>query len=226
MDAPDTGLMRGDLARAIREWNGDGVVGAYLWWWSQGQAGIEPQDRWGGMIDGVTVELRGPADAVPQEAGLLARVLRGVEPNQSCDIGYCNHQHWGRVDKSSVRLAMVSKGGESAGMSKGRRLWDSRVLFHPGHLNMIPGAMLDLLTGGAKVTVTGATFYALGRDYVDDAKTNAMASIMHHNPVVNRRIVKNLFDVGAVAAGGATAEVLSWSDDEYVTALRNHRAVD
>ena len=226
MDAPDTGLMRGDLARAIREWNGDGVVGAYLWWWSQGQAGIEPQDRWGGMIDGVTVELRGPADAVPQEAGLLARVLRGVEPNQSCDIGYCNHEYWGRVDKSSVRLAMVSKGGESAGMSKGRRLWDSRVLFHPGHLNMIPGAMLDLLTGGAKVTVTGATFYALGRDYVDDAKTNAMASIMHHNPVVNRRIVKNLFDVGAVAAGGATAEVLSWSDDEYVTALRNHRAVD
>jgi hypothetical protein len=226
LDLPNTGVMSGNLGRAVSEWDGDPVVGAYLWWWSHGEAGKKPEDRWGGRLDGVSVELRGPADFVPVQADLVARILRGVEADQSCDIGYCNHEYWPRVDKSQVRMAMVSKGGESSGMRNGRVLWDSRVLFHPGHLNMIPGAMLDLLTGGAKVTVTGATFYALGRDYVDDAKTTAMASIMHHNPGVNRRIVKNLFEVGAVAAGGATAKVLSWSHEEYGRALLAHRTVD
>ena len=62
---------------------------------------------------------------------------------------------------------MVSKGGESSGMANGRVLWDSRPLFVGGFLNMVPGAMLDLLTGGARVTITGATFYAVGRDYAD-----------------------------------------------------------
>jgi len=202
------------------------MVGAYLWWWSQGSAGFEPEDRWDGLLAGRTIELRGPADAVPVEADLLARVLRGPEPNPSCDIGYCNHAFWGRVDKSQVRLAMVSKGSESAEMPNGRTLWDSRVLFVPGDWNIGPAALLDLLTGGARVTVTGMTFYAVGRDYADEDRVNGWSGILTHNPIMNRRIVKNLFDADVVAAAGVPAEVLSWSDEEYGRALLAHRTVD
>jgi hypothetical protein len=215
--------MRGDLERAVAEWKGDPVVGAYLWWWSKGEAGHEPGDRWDGMLAGRTVELRGPADAVPVQTDLVARVLRGPEADPSCDVAYCNHEYWDRVDKSRVRLAIVSKGSESVGMAKGRTLWDSRVLFEPGHLNVVPAAMLDLLTGHAHVTITGATFYAVGRDYADEDRANPLASIMHHNPIVNRRIVKNLFDAGVVDAAGAAADVLAWDDAEYLAAFTDHR---
>jgi len=226
LDLPNTGVMRGDLRRAVSEWDGEPVVGAYLWWWSHGEAGKKPEDRWGGRLDGVSVELRGPADFVPVEADLVARILRGVEADQSCDIGYCNHEYWPRVDKSRVRVAMVSKGGESSGMPNGRVLWDSRPLFVNGFLNMVPGAMLDLLTGNARVTITGATFYAVGRDYADEDAVNPMPGILRHNPMVNRRVVKNLFDAEVVGAAGVPAEVLSWSDDEYGRALLAHRTVD
>jgi len=226
LDLPNTGVMRGNLGRAVSEWDGDPVVGAYLWWWSHGEAGKKPEDRWGGRLDGVSVELRGPADFVPVHADLVARILRGVEADQSCDIGYCNHEYWPRVDKSQVRMAMVSKGGESSGMPNGRVLWDSRPLFVNGFLNMVPGAMLDLLTGGARVTITGATFYAAGRDYVDDGSTNPWESLRHHNPVVNRRIVKNLFDAGVVGGAGGPVAVLSSSVEEYWRALLAHRTVD
>lgn len=47
---PDTGLLRGDLARAVSEWDGDKTVGAYLWWWSEGSAGMEPEDLWDGLL--------------------------------------------------------------------------------------------------------------------------------------------------------------------------------
>lgn len=223
---PDTGLLRGDLRRAVSEWDGNRTVGAYLWWWSEGSAGMEPEDRWDGLLAGRTVELRGPADAVPMEMDLLARVLRGPETDPSCDIGYCNHEFWGRVDKSKVRLAMVSKGNESAGMPNGRVLWDCRALFVPGDRNMGPAAMLDLLTGGARVTLTGMTFYAVGRDYADEDRVNGWSGIVTHNPMVNRRIVKNLVDAEVVGAAGDAAEVLSWDDETYWSVLNAHRAVD
>ena len=215
--------MAGNLRRAVAEWDGDPVVGAYLWWWSAGRFGVRPADRWGGLLSGVTVELRGPAEAVPVEAHLVARVLRGVEADASCDIGFCNHEFWPRVDRSKVRMIMVSKGDEAAGLPRGRRLWDSRALFDGGDWNMVPGAMLDLLTGGPRLTITGATFYAAGRDYVDEDGRNSWDGIVRHNPVVNRRVVKNLWDAGAVEAAGLTAEVLSWSDAEYMERLVGHR---
>jgi len=83
--------------------------------------------------------------------------------------------------------------------------------------------MLDLLTGRAHVTITGATFYAVGRDYVDENRVNPLPGIMRHNPIVNRRIVKNLFDAGVVDAAGAAADVLAWDDDQYVAAFTDHR---
>lgn len=223
--AHESGIGRGDLRRAAAEWDGNPVVGAYLWWWSAGRFGLRPTDRWDGLLDGVTVELRGPAETVPVEADLLARVLRGAEPDPSCDIGFCNHHFWARVDKSKVRMWMVSKGDESAGMPQGRRLWDSRAVFAGGDWNMVPAAMLDLLTGSARLTITGATFYAAGRDYADEDRVAAWSNIVPHNPVVNRRIVKNLWDAGAVDAAGLTAEVLAWSDDEYRDALMAHRGL-
>lgn len=226
VSAPDTGIMRGDVARAAAEWSGDPVTGAYLHWWSEGKYGAAVADRWDGMLEGVTVELRGPAETVPVECSLVARVLRGPEPDPSCDIAYCNHQHWPDVDKFAARLAFVSKGDEALGMPHGRRIWGSNALFHGGDWNMVPAAMLDLLTGGARVTVTGATFYAAGRDYVDDGSTTAWEGIRDHNPVVNRRIVKNLWDAGVVGAAGLAADVLALSDEEYVAALSAHRAVD
>lgn len=226
VSAPDTGIMRGDLPRAAAEWQGDPVTGAYLWWWSQGKHGAPVADRWDGLLEGGTVELRGPAETVPVPSTLIAKVLRGPEPDPSCDIAYCNHQYWPDVDKRAARLAFVSKGDEALGMPHGRRIWNSNILFHGGDWNILPAAMLDLLTGGARVTVTGATFYAAGRDYVDDGTTNPWASIAAHNPVVNRRIVKNLWDVGVVGASGLAADVLALSDVEYVAALSAHRAVD
>lgn len=224
--APDTGVMTGNLRRAADEWDGNAVTGAYLWWWSGGKFGRNIEDRWDRLIYGWDVELRGPADTVPVQADLVARVLRGVEADPSCDIGFCNHQFWPRIDKSKVTMSMVSKGDEAVGMPNGRRLWDSRVLFVGGDWNMVPAAMLDLLTGGARVTVTGATFYAAGQDYADESGVNDWESIVTHNPVVNRRIVKNLWDSGVVGAAGLTADVLALSDGEYVAALSAHRAVD
>jgi hypothetical protein len=224
--APDTGIMRGDLVRAAGEWSGDPVTGAYLHWWSHGKYGAALPDRWDGLLRDVTVELRGPAETVPVETTLLARVLRGPEPDPSCDIAYCNHQYWPDVDKSAARLAFVSKGDEASAMPHGRRIWASNSLFHGGDWNILPAAMLDLLTGGARVTVTGATFYAAGRDYADDSSVNPWESIRQHNPVVNRRIVKNLWDARVVSAAGAAADVLALSDGEYVAALSAHRAVD
>ena len=221
-DVSDTGLMAGNLRRAVAEWDGHPVVGAYLWWWSAGRFGVQPEDRWQGLLHGVRLELRGPAEAVPVEADMVARVLRGVEPDQSCDIGFCNHQYWPRVDRSQVGI-MVSKGDEASGIPQGRRLWDSRVLFADGDWNMVPAAMLDLLTGAPRLTITGATFYAAGRDYADDDMITGWDGIVRHNPVVNRRVVKNLWDAGAVEAAGLTAEVLSWSDAEYVERLVGHR---
>lgn len=223
---PQSGIGRGDLSAAVGEWDGNRTVGAYLWWWSGGSVGVEPEDRWGGLLAGRTVELRGPAESVPVETDLLARVLRGPEPDPSCDIGYCNHEFWGRVDKSQVRLAMVSKGDESAGMANGRTLWDSRVLFVPGDWNIGPAALLDLLTGAARVTVTGMTFYAVGRDYADEDRENGLAGILAHNPITNRRIVKNLFDAGVVDAAGVAAEVLSWDEQTYADRLMVRRTVD
>ena len=222
-DVPDTGLMAGDLRRAVAEWDGHPVVGAYLWWWSGGRFGVQQADRWGGLLTGVRLELRGPAEAVHVEADMVARVLRGVEVDASCDIGFSNHEFWRRVDKSKVRISMVSKGDEASGMPQGRRLWDSRVLFAGGDWNMVPAAMLDLLTGAPRLTITGATFYAAGRDYADEDGRNGWDGIVRHHPVVNRRIVKNLWDAGAVEAAGLTAEVLSWSDAEYVERLVAHR---
>jgi hypothetical protein len=224
-ELPDTGLMRGNLRRAVAEWDGNPVVGAYLWWWSSGRFGCQPEDRWDGLLHGVRVELRGPAEAVPVDAELVARVLRGLEPDPSCDIGFCNHQFWRRVDKSRVRLAMVSKGDESDGMRGGRRLWDTRVLFAGGDWNMVPAAMLDLLTGGPRLTITGATFYAAGRDYADQEDSNDLPSILHHNPLVNRRVVKNLWDAGVVDAAGLTGQVLALTDDEYAATLIGHRGL-
>jgi len=214
--------MVGNLRRAVAEWDGHPVVGAYLWWWSGGRFGVQPKDRWQGLLHGARLELRGPAEAVPVEADMMARVLRGVEPDQSCDIGFCNHQYWPRVDRSQVSI-MVSKGDEASGMAQGRRLWDSRVLFAGGDWNMVPAAMLDLLTGAPRLTITGATFYAAGRDYADDDMITGWDGIVRHNPMVNRRVVKNLWDAGAVEAAGLTAEVLSWSDAEYVERLVGHR---
>ena len=218
-----SGIAQGNLRRAAAEWDGNPVVGAYLWWWSAGRFGCQIEDRWDGLLSGCRVELRGPAEAVPVEAEFVARVLRGPEADPSCDIGFCNHEFWPRVDKSKVRTAMVSKGSESVGMPNGRTLWDSRVLFAGGDWNMVPAAMLDLLTGAARLTITGATFYAAGRDYSDSDEVNEWPSIVRHNPVVNRRIVKNLWDAGAVEAAGVTAEVLGWTEAEYVDALQSHR---
>lgn len=226
LSAPDTGIMLGDVARAVAEWSGDPVTGAYLHWWTDGKHGVPVEDRWDGLLEGVTVELRGPAETAPVACSLLARVLRGPETEPSCDIAYCNHNHWPDVNKSAARLAFVSKGEEALGMPHGRRLWDSKVLFHGGDWNMGPAAMLDLLTGGALVTLTGVTFYAAGVDYVDDSSTTQLEGILWHNPVVNRRIVKNLWDAGVVGAAGLAAEVLGLSDGEYVAALSEHRAVD
>jgi len=221
-----SGLLAGDLDTAVSEWDGSPVMGAYLWWWSRGVSGASLADRWDGVLAGRTVELRGPADAVPVDADLLARILRGPESDPSCDIGYSNMEFWGKVERSAPRLAMVAKWPDLPGAERCRTLWNAESLFVGGAANMGPAAMLDLLTGGAQVILTGMTFYAVGRDYVDDDTVNAWEGIMHHNPLVNRRIVKNLYDAGVVAAGGVTGEVLSWSDSEYVAALRNHRAVD
>lgn len=222
--AHDSGIGRGELRRAVAEWDGNPVVGAYLWWWSAGRFGRQPEDRWQGLLHGVRLELRGPAEAVPVQADMTARVLRGVEPDQSCDIGFCNHEFWPRVDKAAPSI-MVSKGDESAGMAGGRRLWDSRMLFAGGDWNMVPAAMLDLLTGNPRLTITGATFYAAGRDYADEDRVNDTPSIITHNPVVNRRIVKNLWDAGAIEAAGLTEQALGWSDDEYRDALMAHRGL-
>jgi hypothetical protein len=222
---PDTGLMTGDLDRAVSEWSGDGVVGAYLWWWSHGEVGAEPEDRWGGMLWGRTVELRGPAEFVGADCDLLARVLRGPETDPYCDVAFCNIQHWPKVDKNAARTAFVSKGPHALDMPHGRQLWDTRVLFDGGDWNMVPAAMLDLLSGGAEVTVTGATFYAAGEDYRHEEKVTDAQSILEHNPVVNWRIVKNLFDAGTVKATGLAAEVLSWTDDEYREAIVTHRGL-
>jgi hypothetical protein len=219
------GIRDGDLDRAVSEWDGNAVVGAYLWWWSNGTAGVEPEDRWEGVLQGRTVELRGPADFVAADCDLLARVLRGPERDPSCDIAYCNHGHWPNVDKSAARLAFVSKGRESEGMAHGRFIWDSRVLFDGGDWNMIPAAMLDLLSGGARVTITGATFYAAGRDYADEDRTNDWESIRWHNPVVNWRVVKNLYDAGTVSATGLAGQVLSLDHDDFVRAISDHREV-
>jgi hypothetical protein len=217
-----SGIHSGDLSRAVAEWDGNGVTGAYLWWWSGGEHGARPDDRWDGLLDGRTVELRGPADFVPADCDLLARVLRGVEADPTCDIAYSNYEFWPKVDKSE-RLALVSKGSEASVFPYGRTMWDSERLFAPGAFNMGPAAMLDLLTGGAQVTVTGVTFYATGRDYLEDASRTSWESIQQHNPIINRRIIKNLFDVGLVGATGVAADVLSWSDAEYVSALEKHR---
>jgi hypothetical protein len=225
LTVPDTGLMTGDLDRANDEWSGDGVIGAYLWWWSHGEVGVEPEDRWDGSLAGYTVELRGPAEFVPADCDLLARVLRGPEPDASCDVAFCNIQHWPRVDKDAARLAFVSKGPHALDLPHGRQLWDTRVLFDGGDWNMVPAAMLDLMSGGAAVTVTGATFYAVGADYRDEAATNPWEAMAPHNPVVNWRIVKNLFDARVVAATGLAATVLSYDDDEYRSAIISHRGL-
>lgn len=225
LDVPDTGIMAGNLRRAAAEWDGNPVVGAYLWWWSGGRFGQPVEDRWAGLLHGVRVELRGPAEAAPVDAHLLARVLRGLEPDPSCDIAFCNHEFWPRVDKSKVRLAMVSKGDEAAAMPRGWRLWDSRVLFAGGDWNMVPAAMLDLLSGQPRLTITGVTFYAAGRDYADQPDSNDNGSILIHNPMVNRRIVKNLWDAGAVEAAGLAEQVLGWTDAEYRDALMAHRGL-
>jgi hypothetical protein len=222
---PDTGLMTGNLDRSVAEWSGDSVIGAYLWWWSRGQAGARPEDRWGGMLEGRSVELRGPAEFVGADCDLLARVLRGPEPDASCDVAFCNIQHWPSVDKNAARLAFVSKGPHALDLPNGRQLWDTRVLFDGGDWNMIPAAMLDLMSGGAEVTVTGATFYAVSADYRDEAATNPWEAMAPHNPVVNWRIVKNLFDAKAVDATGLAADVLSWTEDEYREAIIKHRSL-
>lgn len=222
--AHDSGIGTGHLRRAVAEWDGNPVIGAYLWWWSNGRFGRQPEDRWESLLHGVLLELRGPAEAAPVQADMTARVLRGVETDQSCNIGFCNHEFWPRVDKSGVGI-MVSKGAESDGMPGGRRLWDTRVLFAGGDWNMVPAAMLDLLTGRPRLTITGATFYAAGRDYADEDRRNGLDGLVRHNPVVNRRIVKNLWDAGAVEAAGLTAEVLSWTDDDYRDALIQHRGL-
>jgi hypothetical protein len=222
---PDTGLMAGDLDRAVDEWSGDSVMGAYLWWWSNGRAGARPGDRWGGLIDERTIELRGPAEFVEGDCDLLARVLRGPEPNPSCDVAFCNIEFWPQVDKGSARLAFVSKGPHALELPHGRQLWDTRVLFAGGDWNMLPAAMLDLLSGGAEVTVTGATFYAAGADYRHGDGVNDTDSILHHNPVVNWRIVKNLYDAHAITATGLAAKVLSYDEDEYRSAITAHRGL-
>ena len=222
---PDTGLMTGNLDRSVAEWSGDSVIGAYLWWWSRGQAGARPEERWGGMLEGRSVELRGPAEFVVADCDLLARVLRGPEPDASCDVAFCNIQHWPSVDKDAARLAFVSKGPHALDLPNGRQLWDTRVLFDGGDWNMVPAAMLDLMSGGAAVTITGATFYAVGADYRDEAATNPWEAMAPHNPVVNWRIVKNLFDAKAVDATGLAADVLSWTEDEYREAIVRHRSL-
>jgi hypothetical protein len=219
------GLLAGNLAAAVKDWDGCPVMGAYLWWWSGGTVGVDVGDRWDGVLAGRTVELRGPADAVPVDAELLARILRGPEADASCDIGYSNMQFWSDVDRSAPRLAMVAKWPNLPGAEGCRTLWNAESLFADGAANMGPAAMLDLLTGGARVVLTGMTFYAAGRDYVDDEMVNGWESIMSHNPLVNRRVVKNLYDAGVVRAAGVTAEVLSWTDDEYLLALATHRSL-
>jgi hypothetical protein len=225
LTVPDTGVMTGDLDRAVGEWSGDAVVGAYLWWWSHGQAGAEPEDRWHGSLVNQTVELRGPAEVVEADCDLLARVLRGPEPNPYCDVAFCNIEHWPRVNKNAARMAFVSKGPHALELPHGRQLWDTRVLFDGGDWNMVPAAMLDLLSGGAKVTVTGATFYAAGADYRDEAGSNPWEAMIAHNPMVNWRIVKNLYDARVVAATGLAATVLSYDDDEYRSAITAHRGL-
>jgi hypothetical protein len=225
LTVPDTGLMTGDLDRAFSEWSGDGVTGAYLWWWSHGEVGVEPEDRWDGSLAGRTVELRGPAEFVPADCDLLARVLRGPEPDASCDVAFCNIQRWPSVDKTAARLAFVSKGPHALDLPHGRQLWDTRVLFDGGDWNMVPAAMLDLLSGGAEVAVTGATFYAVGTDYRHEDRVSDTGSILQHNPVVNWRIVKNLYDAHAVTATGLAARVLSYDVDEYRSAIISHRGL-
>lgn len=218
------GIRSGNLDRAVSEWNGDSVLGAYLWWWSHGAVGSEPADRWDGLLAGRTVELRGPADYVAAECELLARVLRGPESDPSCDISYVNHNRWSRIDKGA-RLAVVSKGREAEGLEKGRFIWDSRTLFYGGDWNMVPAAMLDLLTGRAQVTITGASFYAVGRDYAEDDKISPWESIKTANPVLNWRVVKNLFDARVVTATGLAADVLAVDEPTYFRMLSAHRKV-
>ena len=225
LSRPDSGLMTGDLDRAVAEWSGDAVVGAYLSWWSHGQAGAPIADRWDGMLSGRTMELRGPAEYVDARCELLARVLRGPEPDPSCDVAFCNIQFWPDVDKSAARLAYVSKGNDALTLPHGRQLWDSRVLFAGGDWLMLPAAMLDLLSGGARVTLTGATFYAAGPDYRHETATNPLDSILTHNPLVNWRIVKNLFDARVVDATGLARTVLSYDEDEYRSAMTAHRGL-
>lgn len=225
LTVPDTGLMSGDLDRAVSEWSGDSVVGAYLWWWSRGEAGEQPVDRWDGSLAGYTVELRGPAEFVDGSCDLLARVLRGPEPDPYCDVAFCNIQHWPRVNKNAARRAFVSKGRHALSLPHGRQLWDTRVLFDGGDWNMVPAAMLDLLSGGAEVTVTGATFYAAGADYRHEDSSTPWEAMVDHNPVVNWRIVKNLYDAHAISATGLAATVLSYDQDEYKSAITAHRGL-
>lgn len=133
------------------------------------------------------------------------------------------------------------KRGEAPYIGRSRRVEAASLLFMSGHPNMVPLAVIDILSiPGSRVRVIGSDFFASGSSYRPDSirttpdgrpQTNQGSSgnrydrstlMASHNAFQNRRLVKNLLDSGRITGDDAFLEACSLSDLDYARRLDLH----
>lgn len=117
-----------------------------------------------------------------------------------------------------------------------------KELFLTGEPNMVPTAVVDQVIGGAsRVYVTGTSFFVGSEPYritdrrhfyevgsgsdsfgaVYDSSFERCYSHANHDQIVNRAIVRNLFDSGCVVGDELFTRALLMSDNDYLTELED-----
>ena len=133
------------------------------------------------------------------------------------------------------------KRGEAPYIGRSRRVEAASLLFVSGHPNMVPLAVIDILSiPGSTVRVIGSDFFASSSSYRSDSirttpdgrpQTNQGSSgnlydrstlMASHNAFQNRRLVKNLLDSGRVTGDDEFLEACSLSDLDYAKRLDLH----